>query len=84
MVHYHKQECLKEKLDCYIQGQGHCKFQNVNECLPRWYLLNPELFTTKLGMVMHHYEPDSLSKRLLCFLQCQGHNEGSYNQNMTF
>ena len=23
-----------------VQGEGHSKFQNVNECLSRWYLLN--------------------------------------------
>ena len=35
MVHYHKKECLMEKWDCCVQGQGHSKFQNVNECLSR-------------------------------------------------
>ena len=29
-----------EKWDCWIQCQGHSKFQNVNECLSRRYLLN--------------------------------------------
>ena len=40
MVHYHKPECLMEKRDCSVQGQGHSKFHNVNEWLSRWYLLN--------------------------------------------
>ena len=25
IVHYHKQECCMEKLDCCVQGQGHSK-----------------------------------------------------------
>ena len=29
-----------EKWDCCGQSQGHGKFQNVNKCLSRWYLLN--------------------------------------------
>ena len=33
IVHYHKPECFMEKLDCCVQGQGHSKFQNINECL---------------------------------------------------
>ena len=28
-VHYHKPECLMEKLDCCVQGQGHSK---VSKC----------------------------------------------------
>ena len=40
IVHYHKPECFIEKLYCYVQGQGQSKFQNINECLPRWYFLN--------------------------------------------
>ena len=34
------QSVLWKKLDYCIQGQGHSKFQNVNECLSRWYLFN--------------------------------------------
>ena len=33
MVHFHEPECLMEKWDCCVQGEGHSKFQNVNECL---------------------------------------------------
>ena len=29
IVHYHKPECLMEKLDCCVQGQGHSK---VSKC----------------------------------------------------
>ena len=25
IAHYHKPECLKKKLNCFVQGQGHCK-----------------------------------------------------------
>ena len=39
IVHYNKPECFMEKFDCCVQGQGH-KFQNVRECLSRWYFLN--------------------------------------------
>ena len=34
-VHYHKPECPMEKWDCCVQGQGHSKSQNVDECLSR-------------------------------------------------
>ena len=40
MVHCHKSECFMEKWECCVQGQGHSKFQNFNECFSRWYLLN--------------------------------------------
>ena len=39
IVHYHKPECLMEKLDCCVQGQGHSKVSKCSECLSR-YLLN--------------------------------------------
>ena len=39
-VHCHKPQCFTEKLDCCVQGQGHSKFQNINECLSIWYFLN--------------------------------------------
>ena len=40
LVHYHKPECLMEKLDCCVQGQGHSNISSVNECLFRWNFLN--------------------------------------------
>ena len=40
MIHYHETECLMENWNCCVQGQGYSKFQYVNECLSRLYLLN--------------------------------------------
>ena len=50
IVHYHKPECLMEKLECCVQGQGHSKSLIVSECfieslcalylLYRWFLCN--------------------------------------------
>ena len=61
MVYYHKPECLMEKWDCCVQGQGHSKFQNVNECLPRWYPLNWWTFYYQTG-----YGDASLWARVVC------------------
>ena len=44
MVHYHRPECLMEKWDYCVQGQGHSSFQNVNECLSRWHFLKQWTF----------------------------------------
>ena len=77
IAHYHEPECFYEKLDCYVQGEGHSK---ISKCLwmfcPDGIFLHAELFTTILGVVMHHYEPDCLSKRLVCCLQGEGHSYG--------
>ena len=71
-ITYHKPECVMEKLDCCVQGQGHSKM-SVNVCSDDIFWID-EPFTTKLGMAMHHCEPDCLSKRLVCCLQGQGHS----------
>ena len=83
MVHYHKPECLFEKVDCCVHGHGHSK---ISKC--QW-MKRPdtfwiaEPFSTNLGMVRHLIELDCLPKRLVCFFQGQGHSEGSYYQNTT-
>ena len=73
IVYYHKPEFFIEKLDCFVQGQGHSKIWRC-QWLSTWYLLNHWTFYCHINMVMHHHEPDCLSKRLICCLQCQGHS----------
>ena len=40
VVHYHKPEFLMEKWDCLFRVKVTTKFQNVNACLSRWFVLN--------------------------------------------
>ena len=47
MVLYHRPQCLTEKWDCCVEGQGHSKFQYMNKCVSRWYLLNRWTFYYK-------------------------------------
>ena len=42
------------------------------------YLLNPEHFVAKPGMVMQHYKPECHAEKLVHCVQCQGHSEGLY------
>ena len=88
IVHYYKPECLMEKVDCCVQGQGHSKIfkmsMNVNCPGDHDTFWIAESFTTKLSMVILHLESDCLPKRLVCCLQGQGHSESLYKQNMTF
>ena len=80
MIHYHKPECLVEKLDYCIQGQGHSEGSKCR-CLPRWYFLNRQTFCYQTRIVMHHNEHHA--KKVVCYFQGQGHTKGSYEQNMT-
>ena len=64
-----KARVFMEKLDHYVQGQGHSKNEKCQWMFcPGDIFYIAESFTTKLGMVMHHYEPDCHSKRLVCCL----------------
>ena len=47
------------------------------------YLLNPEHFVAKPGMVMQHYKPECHAEKLVHCVQCQCRSEGLYNRNMT-
>ena len=52
------------------------KLQNVNVCLDEIFW-TPELFITKIDMVMQHYEPEYHMEKIVCYLHGQGHSEWS-------
>ena len=43
----------------------------------------PNIFVTKLDIVVHHHEPECMQKKMVCYFQGQGNSKGSYDQNMT-
>ena len=75
MIHYHKPECLVEKLDYCIQGQSHSEGSKC-QCLSTWYFLKCQIFVAKLGIVMHHHELECCPEWLVCCFQGQHHSKG--------
>ena len=67
IVHYHKPECLMEKLDCCVRSQGHSK---ISQC--QWMFVQM-IFSELLNLLLPNLA-DCLSKRLACCLQWQGNS----------